>query len=591
MLSHNKKMLIKNFDQLPPKGVRRKLFLVRFFWSRHPFQMALISLGQITTAISEGIGITLMVVALKNMVSPVSSDSSGDSYLDSVFRIVEAIGLDNDLGLLLAVVVGVIGLKATVDALVLNYINLMGVRAVAEARLQMITAVTKSKWGFFATQKVGRFANALNLEATAYSSLLINICTFFARLIAAIIFMTFSLVLSFELTIGMLIASIGIIWLLKGFVKISEQTSYRLAALHRSLASRITDCLQGIKSLRAMGMVTSLTPFLEKEIAGLKKAQFMQGFAKVGLMQLREPLIALTAGVGIFLAVKQMGIEVFSIIAILILFQRLANNVGQLQGAYQTVTNYEGSFFSFNALLHGVLEHQETDPISNEKIGLKSELVLKDIDFGYREGEKILDNICAEFPKGTLTVIIGESGTGKTSILDLICRLYVPLGGEILVDGKDLSTVNLDNWRRRIGYVEQDSVLFHDSVRANIDLNNQYLSENDIVDALTIAGVIDTVLELPESLDSIIGEKGVLLSGGQRQRITIARALARKPDLLLLDEATTALDPETEKKILNGLRERQEKMTIIAVSHQPAISSVADQIYRLVDMKLVKIKG
>jgi ATP-binding cassette subfamily C protein len=166
-------------------------------------------------------------------------------------------------------------------------------------------------------------------------------------------------------------------------------------------------------------------------------------------------------------------------------------------------------------------------------------------------------------------------------LLDLLCGLAEPQSGEILIDGISLHEIDLHHWRRMIGYVSQDTILLHDTILSNILIGAPDLTQADAEQALQQAGAWDFVCNLPEGLLTVVGERGGLLSGGQRQRIAIARALAHRPLFLLLDEPTSALDPDSEKIICETLQRLAQSLTIIAVSHQPAVINAADRIFTL----------
>ena len=186
-------------------------------------------------------------------------------------------------------------------------------------------------------------------------------------------------------------------------------------------------------------------------------------------------------------------------------------------------------------------------------------------------------------PAGGITAIVGPSGAGKTTVIDLVTALLRPQEGEVLIDDLPLQRVDWRAWRRMIGYVPQDTVLLHDTVRNNVTLGDPELTEADAVSALRAAGIWDVVSGMPEGLDTIVGERGGKLSGGQRQRVAIARALAHKPRVLILDEATSALDPETEAAICRTLEGLRGELTIVAISHQSPLVDVADRVYRMGD--------
>jgi ATP-binding cassette subfamily C protein len=204
------------------------------------------------------------------------------------------------------------------------------------------------------------------------------------------------------------------------------------------------------------------------------------------------------------------------------------------------------------------------------------------VGFRYRD-HWVLRNVTLTIPAGGITAIIGASGGGKTTVIDLVTALLRPQEGEVWIDDLPLGKLDWRAWRRMIGYVPQDTVLLHDSVRSNVTLGDPELTEADAVAALRAAGVWSVVSEMPEGIDTIVGERGGKLSGGQRQRVAIARALAHKPRVLVLDEATSALDPETEAAICRTLEGLRGELTIVAISHQSPLVEVADRVYRMAD--------
>ncbi|MGH6926666.1 MAG: ATP-binding cassette domain-containing protein, partial [Dongiaceae bacterium] len=205
-----------------------------------------------------------------------------------------------------------------------------------------------------------------------------------------------------------------------------------------------------------------------------------------------------------------------------------------------------------------------------------------DVTFGYGD-KSVLHNVSLTIKAGEITTLTGTSGAGKTTIADLLLGLHRPDGGEVHIDDMPLAAADLMRWREMVGYVPQEVILFHDSVLANVTLGDPELGREDAQAALAAAGAWDFVSQMPQGLDSIVGERGTLLSGGQRQRIAVARALINRPALLILDEATSALDPGTEAAICRNLKDlvAQTGLTILAITHQSAWVEAAHRVYHL----------
>ena len=193
----------------------------------------------------------------------------------------------------------------------------------------------------------------------------------------------------------------------------------------------------------------------------------------------------------------------------------------------------------------------------------------------------VLENLDLEIPACALVTLMGASGCGKTTILDLITGLVEPSAGRVLVDGVPLEQLDIGAWRRSIGYVAQETVLLHDTILNNITLGDPQFDAGDVEYALQIAGAGEFVAAFPEGVHHVVGERGGMLSGGQRQRLMIARAMLHRPRLLILDEATSALDQEGEAAICDTLRGLRGQLTIIAVSHRDALAGIADHVYHV----------
>ena len=203
----------------------------------------------------------------------------------------------------------------------------------------------------------------------------------------------------------------------------------------------------------------------------------------------------------------------------------------------------------------------------------------------------VLKGVNLNILKGKSTTLIGPSGSGKTTLTDLLTGLYRPDKGKVLGDNVSLNDIDIALWRKQIGYVPQEMFLFHDTLINNVTLGDPELSERDAEHALKSAGAWDFANYLEHGIQTVVGEKGFMISGGERQRIAIARALVRKPKLLILDEPTTALDPKTEAGICSTLKNLSLQTTVLIISHQQALLDIADISYRISNNRAFKEKS
>jgi ABC-type multidrug transport system fused ATPase/permease subunit len=209
---------------------------------------------------------------------------------------------------------------------------------------------------------------------------------------------------------------------------------------------------------------------------------------------------------------------------------------------------------------------------------VRGEVVFEDVGFADSEGEAVLQAVSLRAEPGTVTALVGPSGAGKSTIIGLICAFYAPASGRVRIDGVDLSTVRLDSYRRHLGVVLQETFLFDGSIRENIAFARPGAEPDAVLEAARLAHVDEFAMGFPDGYDTIVGERGVRLSGGQRQRVAIARAILADPRILILDEATSSLDSESEAFIQEGLAWLMKGRTTFVIAHRLSTIRRADRI-------------
>ena len=208
----------------------------------------------------------------------------------------------------------------------------------------------------------------------------------------------------------------------------------------------------------------------------------------------------------------------------------------------------------------------------------EDKIQINDVSFKYESDDTVLKNISFEIEKGSSVALVGSSGAGKSTLADLIPRFYDVNQGAIEIDGQDIRHVTLNSLRRLMGIVTQETILFNDTIKANIAYGQKDVDDKQVIAAATAANALEFIEELPEGLDTVIGEKGVKLSGGQRQRLAIARAIMKNPPILILDEATSALDTESERLVQEALGTLMTDRTVLVIAHRLSTVTNADKI-------------
>ena len=266
---------------------------------------------------------------------------------------------------------------------------------------------------------------------------------------------------------------------------------------------------------------------------------------------------------------------------------RLVPLISQINQNRETLNSFHGSVSNIKELLrrdNKIYLTNGTIPFTQ----LKHRIEFVATDFGYNPDELVLKNINLIIVKGQTTALVGASGAGKTTLVDLITRFYDPVRGQVLIDGIDLRELEINSLRRQMGIVSQDTFIFNTSVRENIAYGLENIDESAIIEVARQANAWEFIQELPQGMETILGDRGVRLSGGQRQRIAIARAILRDPEILILDEATSALDSVTERLIQQSLDRLTQGRTVIAIAHRLSTIIQADKVVVIKEGSIVE---
>jgi ATP-binding cassette subfamily C protein len=350
----------------------------------------------------------------------------------------------------------------------------------------------------------------------------------------------------------------------------------------------LADLLQAVKPLKAMAREETGSALLEEEAVRLDRALRREVFSKEALRALQDSAFMLLTVTGLYVALAWWRLPLPAMMVLAILLARILGQLGKVQREYQVMAGCESAYWALRRTLDEAERAREV-PLGHAAPTLARVIRFEDVGFAYETGW-ILRDACLEIPAGGWTTLVGPSGAGKTTLVDLITALLRPQAGEIRIDDVPLADIDRRAWRRMIGYVPQETLLLNDTILVNVTLGDPGLSPSDAETALRAAGAWDFVAALPRRMDTAVGERGTRLSGGQRQRLAIARALVHGPTLLILDEATSALDTESEAGICVTLQALRGAVTILAVTHRPALVQAADRVYRVDEGRVALVK-
>jgi ATP-binding cassette subfamily C protein len=551
------------------------------FTRAYPWQSFLMVAALLLAGLAEGFGLSALLPLLTVVIQPEMPAEEQSELTRAVLGLLQRVGISPTLGSLLIVVLVGILIKNIFLLIANKQVGYTKARVTTDLRLRLLNAVMSSRWHYFVHQPVGRLTNSMATEAWRAGIAYEFGAGIIAYAIQALVYIGVALMMSWQATVSALGAAMIFLWVSHFLVKMTRKAGKRQTNLLKSLLSRMTDILGSVKTLKAMGREDLAEHVLSAETAELNHALEREVFSKAALTAAQEPMFAGVAALAIFILLTRWEMPIAEVMVLTIILTRVLTYLGKLQKHYQKMVTAESAYWSLEEAVQEANELKEVytgDPAPK----LANQIELDNVTFTHEE-QKILDGVSLRIPAGELTTIIGRSGSGKTTILDLLAGLHMPDSGHVRVDGVALDTVNLRDWRKHIGYAPQDTVLLHDTIFNNVSLGDPELSEDDVRRALKQADAWDFVDAMPEGMQTNTGERGARVSAGQRQRIMLARALVHQPCLLILDEATSALDSESEAAICRTLKALRGDLTIVAVSHQPALAEFADAVYTLSD--------
>lgn len=536
--------------------------------------------GLFLASVFELIGLTMIIPLLATAAQ--AREAKGGLVL-AIRSTMESLGLPFDPLFLLAIIIVGLLLKAVVSIAVMRYVSDIVADISSDFQRRLIRTLLDARWGFFIRQPLGRLVHATGPESAAVGECFHNVTAVIASLLQSLLFLIVAAFVSWELVV------VAIVMCCLMFVSFGKMVQHGRAAAKRHReqmrhhSAKFTDAMIGIKQIRAMGRADRFKAMFDSEARAMAATLRTRVLNGEYASEMQEPVIGGVIAVGFFLALHSLSLPLHEVAIMALLLVRTLGALAPIQRQLQKFIQTYDQYRSLEDLV------EETVAAAEETGGSRSPAFERAIVFdqvGFAYGEKaIFSALNLEIRRGGITSLAGPSGVGKSTIVDLIVGLHRPSAGSILIDDSDLRDVDLKLWRSAIGYVPQEVTLFHDSIFHNVSLWDERVSAADVERALRQAGAWEFVAQRAEGMHAIVGERGYGVSGGQRQRISLARALLYQPKLLILDEATTGLDPETEAEICAEIASlcRNHGLTVLAVSHQPAWERIADHVFDVRD--------
>lgn len=531
---------------------------------------ALVGLG-------EGISVVLLLPLLSWMGVAIAS-SQGSTVIKLLDRGLALVGVTGPLGVLGAIIV-IAAIQTTLSIALVWWTAILARRYQSQRQLLLFGALMRAKWSFIVNKKSGEMTNAIITESERLGAAFTICLSLLASVVVTIIYIVLSMLVSWQVTAILIGLSITGALAMAHLYTRTYAAGQSQAPLNAEFQTVLNEYFTGAKFIKASVGIDRATARIESLILKVEKANATASSLPGTIRSLLEFLAFAGLATILVLSSRWISVAAGNAVVVLALFGRLFPRITTLQAQLHHLNWNVPALEVIEKLQTAAEAEKERQEGSSETLRIDRPTVLTIHDLQVKLGERVaLDGVNLTLPIPGLLAIVGRSGAGKSTLVHALLGLAEPSEGTIRLGAHDLAAAPLSAWRRAIGYVPQETILFHASIRENLTLVHPSVSDAEIKIAAQRAHAYDFIQALPKGFDTIIGDQGVKLSGGQRQRLGIARALLGNPVLLLLDEAMSALDGQSETEVLRALEELRGQMGILLVAHRLAAARTADVI-------------
>jgi ATP-binding cassette subfamily C protein len=545
----------------------------QFSWARSLFFASLLFLSSIT----QGIGIVLLVPLLGAL------QKSGTEATGVVGFVVEGlsfVGIPTTLVGLLSAFLALNIVRAFITYSQTIVSERFRLELLDDLRTRSFDAILEARWEWLTTQKKSDLSNLLVNEISRLGSALLFSVRFIisAFQITAYIIVAFSL--SFPLTLAALVLGAGLFFAMRRQHSLAHDQGKQLSDANRQVQQTVEEGLTGIKLIKILRSEGRQSQLMLKIRSLLRHRTLQFSHLNAAMTFIFQILVSLFMVTLLYIGVTSLDLSLPTLLILVLVFSRLSPQILEIQSQINNILHSDAVLANYHDLMraaHGAREETLSQNLG-DKIQFNKSIKLSGVSFSYKtRGKPSLSDINIEIPSRKTTAIMGASGSGKSTLADLIMGLLTPDAGTIEIDGILLDEKNQLNWRKSVAYMPQDVFLFHDTIRNNLLWANGNATDDELESALNFASA-DFVFDLPEGLETMVGDAGQRLSGGEKQRIGLARTMLQKPDLIILDEATSALDLENEARIRDTIDKLHYDLAVIVIGHRLPTLEHSDQL-------------
>ena len=545
----------------------------------------IVILAWVGFCLTEGAGIGLLLPVLRfveNGGVPSTQTESDPAVGKQAIALLEFFNLDQSLVAFLAIAVTPLLVRQVFQYMKNVYSARIEHELEVGLRGRVVDRCMHASLPFFLKNNPGEVVSALLFDVTRARSIGRVILDTIGNAGQLLIYIALAAFISpsFVLMVVLLLSLVGLITLTQW--RRTQQYGAAVSREGQSFSRMVSESFQAIQFIKMRGAENNVASRLKDTAWQLGDLQLRQQRIRAAIEGTIQSALILGTFAMVFIAISQFNLRLANLSIVLFVTLRMFPLISQINSNRLLMASTIGSLTRIEALATEAVASREVSPGNLVPESLKDRIEFRDVSYSYGHMDGLpnaIDNVTFEVRRGDVVALVGASGSGKTTIANLLTRFCIPSSGSIAFDGIPIDRFDLIAWRRRIAYVTQESILFHDTVKNNLCYGlGRVIPDMAVWRILEMSHAAEFVRSLPEGLDTMVGERGMRLSGGQRQRLAIARALIQEPDLLLLDESTSALDSVSEAEIQASLEELRGRITLIVIAHRLSTIRSADKI-------------
>jgi ATP-binding cassette subfamily B protein len=567
---------------------RNSLKIVWFFLERYKFQFIFLIASAALIGILESLNVAIMYPILSYGLG---TPTTGNQFLSFTNIFTKLIPID-DILVKYCILFIILACLVFVGKLIYNFFfSKLTSKIVIETKQDIFNKYIGSDYQFFIDNKQGEILYKTSTAPSNIAAVLVILSNFFVELFLSVSIFILLLSMSLKVTVLIIVGGVGYFYLTR---YLSRKVSYKTGRGRYEAAQAetvvVNEFASGIKQIRIFETFPYWKNLFDKSINTFWKYYRKDYFwSKVPEILLVMLLYISIGGVVIFIKLQYPS----SFISMLPVIGTFAFAIFMIMPKISKFGDYQMQFMNLLPNVESVykmLIDKTYNKIKNgdkEFVGLKSSIELRNVEFAHKDRDTLLDDVSIKIQRDKVTALVGPSGSGKSTVVNLLLRLHDIDSGGVYIDNVSIKEFDIFSFLRKIGFVSQDTFIYNASIKDNISFGNTY-TDQEIIEAAKLANADEFIQQFPEKYDTIVGDRGMRLSGGEKQRLAIARAMIRKPEILILDEATSSLDNISENTVQKAINKISKKCTTLMIAHRLSTIQNADVIYILDQGKVIE---